>query len=99
LAEQPKRKKPPGSPPWLPAPYTPADAFAVKAMSVGQANEHQQQRGMRWIIETLCGTYDLPYRPGEDGRRDTDFDCGRQHVGKQIVKIINMPSEKLRSEE
>ena len=29
--------------------------------------------------------------PGDDGRRLTDFALGMQWVGKQVLKLINMP--------
>lgn len=77
--------------PWLPAPYDDDDTRAVKALAAGKASESQQQRALRWIINSACGTYDQPFRPGEGGARDTDFACGKQFVGQQIVKQINMP--------
>lgn len=74
--------------PWKPAQWENEDAFAVQAVMYGRASEDQQKRAMHFIVHTLCGTYDEAYRPGgEDGRRDTDFACGMQHVGKQLVKF------------
>lgn len=105
MAEQPKRrvKSPRQSiaehSPWMPQPYTVADAYSIKALATGQASEEQQRRAIKWIIEVCAMTYDQPYRPGEDGRRDTDFACGRQAVGKEIVKLINMPGQNLRRDE
>lgn len=77
--------------PWHPAPYSDVDTLAIKALAAGNANEGQQQRALKWIVETLCGTYDQPFRPGEDGRRETDFACGKMFVGQQIVKQIKLP--------
>jgi hypothetical protein len=83
-------KKAPSVQPWHPAPYDDADTYAIKALAAGVANEGQQKRALKWIIETLCGTYDQPYRPGSEGDRDTVFACAKMHVGQQIVKQINV---------
>lgn len=79
--------------PWHPAPYDPdgTDTAAIKALAAGVASEGQQKRALAWIINSVCGTYDQPYRPGEGGDRDTVFACAKQFVGQQIVKHINMP--------
>lgn len=77
--------------PWLPVSYDKPVVMALKALQAGNASEGQQQLALRFIIERLCGTYDLPYRPGgPEGDRDTAFACGMQHVGKQIVKLLNL---------
>ena len=77
--------------PWYPKDYKLADAAAIKAMANGLATAEQQRHGMRYIVEVLTGRLDQAYRPGgDDGRRDTDFALGMQHVGHQIVKFINM---------
>jgi hypothetical protein len=83
-------KKPVAIQPWMPAPYDEADTYAIKALAAGVANEGQQKRALKWIIETLCGTYDQPYRPGAEGDRDTVFACAKMFVGQQIVKHINV---------
>jgi hypothetical protein len=83
--------KKPAPKPWHPAPYSDADTLAIKALHEGNANEGQQRRALKWIIETLCGTYDQPFRPGEDGARETDFACAKMFVGQQIVKQIKLP--------
>lgn len=83
-------KKPQAIEPWKPAAYDEADTYAIKALAAGVANEGQQMRALKWIIETLCGTYDQPYRPGNEGDRDTVFACAKMFVGQQIVKQINV---------
>lgn len=83
-------KKPQAIEPWKPAAYDEADTYAIKALASGVANEGQQRRALKWIIETLCGTYDQPYRPGNEGDRDTVFACAKMFVGQQIVKQINV---------
>jgi hypothetical protein len=52
---------------------------AIKALAAGNANEGQQQRALHWIVHTLCGTYDQPYRPASE--RDTIFACAKMFVG------------------
>jgi hypothetical protein len=83
-------KKPPAIQPWMPAPYDEADTYAIKALMAGKASEGQQQRALSWIINTLCGTYDLSFRPGEGGDRDTVFAEGKRHVGMQLVKMTKL---------
>lgn len=76
------------SQPWHPAPYEEADTNAIKALAAGNANEGQQKRAIDWIINKLCGTYDLSYRPDSD--RDTAFAEGKRFVGTQLVKQMKL---------
>lgn len=81
--------------PFLPAPYDKSDVAALRALREGRAEPYQQQLALEWIIQAVCRTYDQPFRPGgEDGRRATDFALGKQSVGQQIVKLINMPADR-----
>lgn len=73
--------------PWKPFDWEAEDAYALRALQTGNATQGQQQRALKWIIEA-AGTYDQAYRPAS--ARDTDFACGMQHVGKQIVKLLNI---------
>ena len=73
--------------PWKPFPWEAEDAYALRALLAGNATQGQQQRALKWIID-CAGTYDQPFRPAS--ARDTDFACGMQHVGKQIVKLLNI---------
>lgn len=82
---------------WKPIQYDPADVAAIQACIAGTALEHQQQRAMKWIIEIASATYDQSYRPGEDGRRDTDFAEGRRFVGNSIVKLSRLNASTMRS--
>ncbi len=77
-------KKPATVHPWHPAPYDEADTGAIKALAAGNANAGQQQRALAWIINTVCGYYDISYRPLSD--RDTAFAEGKRFVGQQIAK-------------
>ena len=79
--------------PWHPAPYTEADTAAIKALIAGNANDGQQQRAINWIVYTLCGTYDLSFRPGEDGERDTAFAEGKRFIGLQLVKQVKLTTQ------
>ena len=76
--------------PWHPAPYDETITGALKALHAGSANVGQQQRALKWIIEALCATYDLSYRPGAGGERDTAFAEGKRFVGQQIVKQLKL---------
>lgn len=73
---------------WHPAPYDETVTAAIKALAAGHANEGQQQRALHWIVHTLCGTYDQPYRPASE--RDTIFACAKMFVGQQIVKMMKI---------
>lgn len=82
----------PRDPAWKPAKYDPADVEALKALGAGVANEGQQKRALKWIIENAAETYEQSFRSDRDGgERDTSFALGRQYVGQQVVKMINMP--------
>lgn len=84
---KPKSK---GSPhPWMPTPYTVAQAAAIRACASGAATDQQQRVAMEFIVKNLCGTYDLEYRPGSDGARESSFAGGKRWVGLQIVKLVN----------
>ena len=86
-----KRPRDPWVQPQVPAHIT----LALKALSVGNANEHQQRNALQWIIEDCCRTYDWPYRPTSD--RDTNVALGMQLVGKHIVHEVKLNPALLRS--
>lgn len=77
------------SKPYTPAPYSKYDVMAFKALSLGLASPHQQQRCLNWLVNQAARTYDLPYHPGGDGDRDTAFASGKMFVGQQVVKLVN----------
>ena len=83
-------KKATASSPWMPAPYDEATTGAIKALAAGNANEGQQRRALDWIINVVCGTYDLSWRPGYEGDRATSFAEGRRFVGLQLVKQLKL---------
>lgn len=86
--------KKPASYPWHPAIYDEAITGAIKSLNAGTANAGQQQRALKWIIEVLCGTYDLSYRPESD--RDTAFAEGKRFVGSQLIKQLKLTTPERR---
>jgi hypothetical protein len=86
--------KKPATQPWFPAAYDETITGAIKALNAGNANEGQQQRALRWIIEVVAGTYDMAYRPDSD--RDTAFAEGKRFVGNQIVKQLKLTTPERR---
>lgn len=81
---------------FIPPSYTPREAYAVRATAKGEATDEQQRLAMDWIIKKACATYDWPWRPGD--QFETSVACGRQFVGQQIVKMINLNPEVLKDE-
>lgn len=82
------KQKLPRKEPWQPAEYELADVMAVKAIASGTATDEQQKRMLKWLVETVCCTYDLSYRPISE--RDTVFAEGKRFVGLQIVKALHL---------
>ena len=76
--------------PFIPPTYTDQIAIAIQMLAEGKANEGQQRMALDWIVNVLCGTYDLSYRPGVDGVRNTDFAEGKRFVGLQIIKMTKI---------
>lgn len=91
MAGASKRGKAPGLPqpePWKPSAYRVEDVAAIQQIARGTANEAQQRNGFRFLVEILCGTYDLSYRPSS--ALDTAFAEGKRFVGLQCVKFTNL---------
>lgn len=76
------------SAPWLPVKYLKRHAAAIQAVARGDASEHQQRIFTEYLVNDLCGTYDLSFRP--DSTRDSDFAEGRRFVGLQLVKLMKI---------
>ena len=68
--------------------WEPADAGAVKALIRGEADEHQQRRALKWIVEEAAGTNQIAYRAGHEGERDTAFMEGRHFVAASITDLV-----------
>ncbi len=86
-----KKAKAPWMPPTVPTHIT----LALKGLAAGNANDAQQRAALKWIIEELCRTYDLSYRPGSD--RDTALAEGKRFVGLCLVHEVNISNTLLRS--
>ena len=86
--------------PWKPAPYGLEQAGAIQALARGDAAPHQQQLALKWIVETVCGYYDISFRPGGlEGERESNFAEGKRHVGAQVVKMTRLNLSRLKKEE
>jgi hypothetical protein len=85
--------------PWKPPKWDEADAGALQALAKGEADEIAQKRALDFFINRLCGTYDMHYRPGTEGQRDTDFALGRAFPGQQIRKLLIVNLSALRRKE
>lgn len=67
----------------------------------GVASEEQQRRAMRFLVERICGAYDLEYRPAEldpDGRASA-FAGGKRFVGLQLIKFANLNIAQVRGKQ
>lgn len=82
--------------PWKPAKWDISIAGAIQGLARGDCDPHQQRNALKWIVEELCGYYDISYRPGQSGERDTAFAEGKRFVGAQIVKMTKVNIAKLR---
>lgn len=81
----------PGAPPiepWRPTNWEIEDAGAIQAVAYGKASEHQQQRAIKFIVENICGCYDLSFRSGDP--HTTTFAEGKRFVALQLIKFVNM---------
>lgn len=82
----------PSKHPWTPPETNEFIQRSVKALAAGNASDEQQKRALDFIIYILCGTYDLPFRPGGlDGDRESSFASGKMFVGQQLVKMVGAP--------
>lgn len=85
----------PRDPAWKPTPeYDYSDIAAMRALREGKASPEQQMRALDWIIEKAAGFREEPFRSDADGgERETSYALGRQHVARQIVKLLTLPGE------
>jgi len=79
--------------PWTSIDADDADIGAIKALNAGNANEGQQKRALSFIIHRIAATYDMSFRPGEDGDRATAFAEGKRYVGNQIIRLTKLPTK------
>jgi hypothetical protein len=87
LVKEPEEKLPKRDPLERPD-YLEADVQALRAVNEGRATSDQQRRAMRFLINEICGNYDMPYRP--DSSRDTDFALGKMWVGQTVVYFLKI---------
>ena len=75
-----------------------ADGYAIQALSKGIADENQQRRAFKCIVEELCGTYGMTFSPESD--RLTSFAEGKRHIGRLLIGIatINLGAVKAADE-
>jgi hypothetical protein len=94
----PARKKPalPPLEPWKPTPWETEDAGAIQALMRGNAQPHQQQHALKYIVEMLAGYYEISFKSGPDGDRLTAFAEGKRFVGQQIVKLSKLNLSKFK---
>jgi hypothetical protein len=78
------------------APFSLADAMALKAMFAGEATPDQQKAGMLWITRIAGRLNKMSYQPGAVD--DTSFLEGRRFVGNLIMRLVTTNPDELRSE-
>ena len=76
--------------PWDFPDFTERDVRLIQAIASGTATPEMQRDAFKWIVETGAATYDMAYRPGDNGRRDTDFACGKAFVGQTLVRMTKI---------
>lgn len=86
-------KRKPEPPPWsLPINDLlayPSEIAAIRALSEGGADEHQQRLILPFIQRVICRAEMSSYCPGgDDGRRATDFSEGKRWVWLQLRRIV-----------
>jgi len=64
------------------------DAYAIKALFRGEADEAAQKRAVRCIVEEICGTYEMSFDPSNE--RLSSFNEGKRHVGRVLVGIATI---------
>lgn len=76
-----------------PPDYEPADAYAFQALARGDASPELQKRALRWLIEKAAASYDLSF--SHENHSLTDFAEGRRFVGLQVIKLLQIDTNKL----
>lgn len=78
--------------PYRPVDYEPHHVGAVQALARGDCPEHLQKEFLRWLIEDVCGAYDMSYRVDPC---NTAFAEGRRFCGNTVVKMMKIDASKL----
>lgn len=85
---------------WKSAPFTLADAKSLQALAQGIADEDQQKRALRWVVNNAGIINRSTYQPGGlDGERDSIFAQGRRFVGIQVMRLITTNLEELKKDD
>lgn len=63
-----------------------ADCTALQLLAQGTCPEHLQKGMLETLVNVLCATYDLEFRPESD--RTSAFAAGRRWVGLQLVHML-----------
>lgn len=71
----------------VPGTFSSHDASALQALATGTANDGQQKRALKWILESACA---LPLWPYRDNDRETCIGLGRHFVGQQIMGLLKV---------
>ena len=91
MAAQSKRQKAPlKKEPWDFPDFSESDVRLIQALHRGDATPDMQRDALAYIINVAAATYDMAYRPGDSGRRDTDFACGKAFVGQTLVRMTKI---------
>ena len=61
---------------------------ALQLLEKGECPPHLQKAALQYLINNLCGTYDLEFRP--EGERATTFAAGKRYVGLQMVFMLKV---------
>lgn len=93
MARQPDSRPRKAHDAWLPVEYGKREAAAVQAFFRGEATAEQQLFFRDFLVNEVCATYDLSFRP--DNQRVTDFCEGKRFVGTQIVKLSKIPLSRI----
>ena len=86
------RRRLPRQEPWSRVIPTKREAYAARAMEVGNANSVQQAIFMD-LVYRISGVRDLEFRP--ESERASAFASGKRFVGLQIALIANLAPESI----
>lgn len=78
------------------APWTLADAMALKAWAAGTADKDQQLRAFDWVVKKAGGIGAMSFGATA---RDTDFNEGSRFVAAQIVYFVTTATDTLKKKE
>ena len=77
--------------------YIEADVQALRALAIGNATPDQQKRCLAFLVNDVCCTYDMPFRP--ENQSHTAFACGKQWVGQALVWLLQRAPTKTSPDE